>query len=192
MPSVIGNDYFTSILYATKGPSYLVFEYHAILESRRSPLTLYLFIVLQMEAVVALCHFCEVHGPTVLSCTQVCPSSALPARDDCPVSSDRCCACSAFQGRVGRSVVGLVSTDEEDGQLSYVTSAQCLYPDVTSSLVKAACVRSLSCEIHVSSVTGPDIFCKEGGYYFVYYYLFPILFGLSTRIWSLSLAPTVV
>ena len=30
---------------------------------------------IKMNAVIALCHFCESHGPSILFCTQVCKYS---------------------------------------------------------------------------------------------------------------------
>ncbi|XP_061390407.1 folliculin [Musca vetustissima] len=109
-----------------------------------------------MNAVIALCHFCEAHGPSAIFCTQTLRDTKLedlyfngpqsptePGHKQCP-------ACNS----VGMTN-GLYSKDNESGATFLSTQVSPL-PDV-ATLVKQAAVRSLSCEITHS---------KDGGFVF--------------------------
>ncbi|GFR74774.1 folliculin [Elysia marginata] len=110
-----------------------------------------------MNAIISLCHFCELHGPKILYCTQpfrpqeprppgneeaefdvthkVKPSSVVV-----PNSSvkDRCDGCKSVQ-------MGFVSHDEE-AKVSYVSTQQPYNPEVFTR-IRQACLRSLSSEV---------------------------------------------
>ncbi|NP_001161542.1 folliculin-like protein [Saccoglossus kowalevskii] len=133
-----------------------------------------------MNAIIALCHFCEVHGPSVVLCTQPfhakvakdkvqhhCggddgtenlsgdwffnkdrrPKSSLSStsaeRPPTPTSktSDSCEACRSFVP--GQS--NFISKDT-DAAINYMSSQ---YPEHSRlySIVRQACLRSLSCEV---------------------------------------------
>uniref|UniRef100_F1KRG7 Folliculin n=1 Tax=Ascaris suum TaxID=6253 RepID=F1KRG7_ASCSU len=125
-----------------------------------------------MQTVMALCHFCENHGPRVVMTTQSMRDSTQteccgPA---CPISNSvmfpeegnsyrdrhvdclmnevrddegRCMACSSFCDGSG-----LVTTDLDAG-INYISS-QVAVNERVCQLVKHACLRSLSCEVYAS------------------------------------------
>ncbi|KAJ1529241.1 hypothetical protein ONE63_006043 [Megalurothrips usitatus] len=106
-----------------------------------------------MNAVVSLCHFCELHGPNVLLSTQPCRSQkhttlksshafyGPPESIEAPryVLSPPCEACQAVSGNT------FITSDHET-QTSYVSS-QVPWQSETEGLVRQACTRSLSCEV---------------------------------------------
>ncbi|KAL5478158.1 hypothetical protein EMCRGX_G025049 [Ephydatia muelleri] len=135
-----------------------------------------------MNAIIALCHFCEGHGPCILFCTQAFhsahdaqllmdsapPDKRLPHTSQGeessleslmqppPKSSDQCEAC--------RSV-----TDDHPGFMSHDTKAQISYisgqyPEQPQlyGILRHACVRSLNCEV-CPGREGPIVFGEEGG-----------------------------
>lgn len=166
-----------------------------------------------MNAVIALCHFCELHGPSILFCTQAfhCtnhnPEDVLngaqaslaacgnfnhsslfglgqrekplenePFREqeegsetpkkmfnNCTANGPRqstCVACTSLQ----QGEPGLVSIDRES-HISYISRQ---YPEDQElySIVRHACVRSLSCEV-CPGREGPIMFGDEAsGYVF--------------------------
>ncbi|KAL3993656.1 Vesicle coat protein involved in Golgi to plasma membrane transport family protein [Acanthocheilonema viteae] len=111
-----------------------------------------------MQAVLALCHFCETHGPRVLMTTQSIPENLR--QDYClPTTSkgsstfvsaenfrthlteeSRCVACTSFIDGTG-----LITVDVEAG-ISYITT-QVALNDRVYQLVKYSCLHSLSCEV---------------------------------------------
>ncbi|XP_073837537.1 folliculin [Musca autumnalis] len=110
-----------------------------------------------MNAVIALCHFCEAHGPSAIFCTQTLRDTKLedlylngPQNASTEHVHKQCPACNS----VGLTN-GLYSKDNESGATFLSTQISPL-PDV-ATLVKQAAVRSLSCEITQS---------KDGGFVF--------------------------
>ncbi|XP_062515889.1 folliculin-like isoform X2 [Corticium candelabrum] len=131
-----------------------------------------------MNAVVALCHFCELHGPSVVFCTQAFyrrsvvqtggevefdylgrglaspHSSQDVSGSSLPGSAkitDLCEACRSL----GPDQAGYISHDRE-AQIRYVSGQYPAMPQLYS-IVRQACVRSLSCEV-CQGRSGPMIF----------------------------------
>ncbi|XP_071035622.1 folliculin [Parasteatoda tepidariorum] len=124
-----------------------------------------------MNAVIGICSFCELHGPSVLFCTQAFHdteetqwSSAETLKSDSsrkswygpsffsqrtaiqepgspPPKSDNCEGCTSMTNKKR----GFISNDHE-ARVSFVSTQYPLHPDVFST-VRQACVRSLSCEV---------------------------------------------
>ncbi|XP_069038629.1 folliculin isoform X2 [Lepisosteus oculatus] len=140
-----------------------------------------------MNALVALCHFCELHGPRTLFCTEALhppspsvppdPPLAPPAGPCPPPEQDReregegvgltmrasgsasqradmCDGCRSLP--VGHP--GFVSVDSETG-IRFVSHQQPRQPQLFS-IVRQACVRSLSCEV-CPGREGPIFFGDE-------------------------------
>ncbi|XP_054720028.1 folliculin-like [Uloborus diversus] len=127
-----------------------------------------------MNAVIAICNFCELHGPSVLFCTQAFhdneetqwaqvtdtdsfKSDATPkswygpsffsqraSGTDSPVPPLKSDTCEGCTSMTSKKR-GFISNDHE-ARVSYVSSQYPLHPDVFSA-VRQACVRSLSCEV---------------------------------------------
>ncbi|KAK3752031.1 hypothetical protein QZH41_019384 [Actinostola sp. cb2023] len=148
-----------------------------------------------MNAIIALCHFCEYHGPTVLFCTQTfrcdehdpvesdnistsdggqacakrcfarsisVSSSSEGGSSQTPLKSSQCEACHSLDA----SHAGYISIDKE-AHICYYSNRnpgqQELY-----SIVRQACVRSLSCEV-CPGREGPMFFGEEAsGYVFTH------------------------
>uniref|UniRef100_A0A1A8HJN6 Folliculin n=1 Tax=Nothobranchius korthausae TaxID=1143690 RepID=A0A1A8HJN6_9TELE len=132
-----------------------------------------------MNALVALCHFCELHGPRTLFCTEALhpPSPDPSSQVGTPVPGDRdadregegltmrasgsasqrgemCEGCRSLPA----SHPGFVSIDDETG-IRYV-SHQHPRQSQLFSVVRQACVRSLSCEV-CPGREGPIFFGDE-------------------------------
>lgn len=158
-----------------------------------------------MNAIIALCHFCELHGPSVLFCTQSFhdaddPQKVLeqvpnlprirkkyygtndsflrslsteraattaesnittesPTNSDHGVKSknklnDTCEACRS----IPPGLSGYICNDH-DAQMSYIGSQYPFHPEIFS-IVRQACVRSLSCEV-CPGREGPIFFGDE-------------------------------
>lgn len=92
-----------------------------------------------MNAIIALCHFCESHGPSANFCTQTLRDTKI---NELVFNFDllNCAACNS----IGNST-GMLSKDVESSA-NFLSSQFCVIPD-TINLVKQACVRSLSCEV---------------------------------------------
>lgn len=88
---------------------------------------------------VALCHFCEIHGPTLVFCTSIYPLDT-PVTSNPDLSKDPCDGCS-FQSRGSE---GFVCIDEQTGH-KYISCST--VPESDRVNVQQACVRSLSCEV---------------------------------------------
>lgn len=105
-----------------------------------------------MNAVVSLCHFCEIHGPSVLLSTQPCRSLEQlkktnqafygPRESLQPSSFSSTSGCDACQS-VSSNIY--VSSDHS-ADTSYISSQYPWQPE-TDKLVRQACTRSLSCEV---------------------------------------------
>uniref|UniRef100_A0A8D3CPN3 Folliculin n=1 Tax=Scophthalmus maximus TaxID=52904 RepID=A0A8D3CPN3_SCOMX len=132
-----------------------------------------------MNALVALCHFCELHGPRTLFCTEALhppsPSSqtGVPAPGDRDRDGDRegegltmranssatqrgemCEGCRSLPA----SHPGFVSIDDETG-IRFLSHQHPRQPQLFS-VVRQACVRSLSCEV-CPGREGPIFFGDE-------------------------------
>ncbi|KAI8797642.1 folliculin [Biomphalaria glabrata] len=147
-----------------------------------------------MNAIISLCHFCELHGPKILFCTQpfrpqeprnlygddletniahrlksvsVAPNPSADAHST-PIfstgSKDQCEGCKSVQ-------TGYVSTDE-DAQVSYVSTQQPYNPEVFAR-IRQACIRSLSSEV-CPGREGPIFFGdKQCGHVLSYTFYIP-------------------
>ncbi|NWT73667.1 FLCN protein, partial [Prunella fulvescens] len=152
-----------------------------------------------MNAIVALCHFCELHGPRTLFCTEVLhsplpqgagsgdisghnepaeeeeggiqmssrirshspaegasadSSSPGPKKSDMCEASGKICGCRSLAG----GHPGYVSHDKETS-IKYVSHQHPNHPQLFS-IVRQACVRSLSCEV-CPGREGPIFFGDE-------------------------------
>ncbi|XP_078393759.1 folliculin [Cetorhinus maximus] len=145
-----------------------------------------------MNAIVALCHFCELHGPRTLFCTQALHSPVPqqqvegqgpgpgPADDEeggiqmgtrararspfegnsedsgspGPKNADMCEGCRSFS--FGHP--GYISLDKE-ASIEYMSHQHPSHPQLFS-IVRQACVRSLSCEV-CPGREGPIFFGDE-------------------------------
>lgn len=131
-----------------------------------------------MNALISFCHFCELHGPRILLCTQTLPKDA-----DQSLTADFL----AFESPALKSTIAASSTRHADecpaccwGRLDkgllthssshlYISSYRPLNQDLYA-VVRQACVRSLSCEA-APGRDGPVIF-GDGQKGHVYSYAF--------------------
>lgn len=132
-----------------------------------------------MNALVALCHFCELHGPRTLFCTEALhpPSPDPSSHVGTPVPGDRDCDrdCEGLTMRANSSATqrgemcegcrslpashpGFVSIDDETG-IRFLSHQHPRQPQLFS-MVRQACVRSLSCEV-CPGREGPIFFGDE-------------------------------
>ncbi|KAK3930050.1 Folliculin [Frankliniella fusca] len=105
-----------------------------------------------MNAIISVCHFCELHGPSVLLSTQNtrCHNEANFKRNkfygfpECLQSYGTAVtsSCEACQS-IGNNIF---VTSDHDTQTSYI-STQLPWQSETEALVRQACTRSLSCEV---------------------------------------------
>lgn len=104
-----------------------------------------------MNAVIALCHFCEAHGPCAVFCTQTLRDTRI---DELVFNTEKvnknCAACNS----IGNSI-GMLSQDVKNNA-NFMSTQIPVLADVTG-LIKQAAVRSLSCEVS---------FNKNGGFVF--------------------------
>ncbi|KAK5642086.1 hypothetical protein RI129_008253 [Pyrocoelia pectoralis] len=96
-----------------------------------------------MDGILALCHFCETHGPCVILCTQ--RSKEEPLQTPHTLTVTWCEACQSVD--LSQALVS------RDNKTTYVTTRTPQQQDL-AFLLKQAAVRSLSCEEETS---------KEGG-----------------------------
>ncbi|CAG2059473.1 unnamed protein product [Timema podura] len=112
-----------------------------------------------MNAVISMCHFCELHGPSVVFSTQAFhehdgrlpgleqgrPHKNFYGKEEClkasPTTSNTCEACQSLTSKP----YGYISNDH-DSRVSYLSTQ---YPTIgeVAALVRQACIRSLSCEV---------------------------------------------
>ncbi|XP_041363067.1 folliculin-like [Gigantopelta aegis] len=137
-----------------------------------------------MNAIIALCHFCEVHGPRIVFCTQPFrqqePTTEIES-DDASLSSYRrvksnsvssnsscdtpSCATPSLPSMKNDLCEGCYSiktgyySQDDDAQVSYVSRQQPHHPRVFSR-IRQACIRSLSCEV-CPGKEGPIFFGDE-------------------------------
>lgn len=95
-----------------------------------------------MNAIVALCHFCESHGPSSVFCTQTLRDSKIDEQLFNFDANKVCAACNS----IGLSL-GMLSHDVESNANFLSTQTPVITEVIT--LVKQAAVRSLSCEVSV-------------------------------------------
>ncbi|XP_071326996.1 folliculin isoform X1 [Trachinotus anak] len=155
-----------------------------------------------MNALVALCHFCELHGPRTLFCTEALhppspsPSSqaGIPAPGDRDRDGDRegegltmranssasqrgemCEGCRSLPA----SHPGFVSIDDETG-IRFLSHQHPRQPQLFS-VVRQACVRSLSCEVNNDVCPGREgpIFFGDEQHGFVFSHTFFIKDSLA-------------
>lgn len=102
-----------------------------------------------MNAVIALCHFCEVHGPCPIFCTHTLRDLKIDEiTSNAETANEHCPGCSS----IGKTT-GMLSEDTESNA-NFLSTQTSILVDVVS-LVKQAAVRSLSCEvIHFIEITG--------------------------------------
>ncbi|XP_053683060.1 folliculin [Sabethes cyaneus] len=100
-----------------------------------------------MNAIIALCHFCEAHGPGQLFCTQTLRETNIHQLD-IHFESERkgCPACNSIG-----NTTGLVSTDP-DSNANFVSSQVPVIPE-TIEMVKKAAFRSISSEVSSASTS---------------------------------------
>ncbi|KAL9902104.1 folliculin [Glossina fuscipes] len=109
-----------------------------------------------MNAVVVLCHFCEIHGPAAIFCTQTLRDTKIDdlclTRSECfaKANAAQCPACNSL-GLIN----GMCSKDVDSGA-TFLSTQQSPFPEV-ETLIKQAAIRSLSCEINCN---------KDGGFVF--------------------------
>lgn len=97
--------------------------------------------LLEMNAIIALCHFCEAHGPCPIFCTQTLRDlriDELVCRLD--ATDNGCPGCIS----IGNSM-GIVSQDVES-DANFLSTQTTVLSDI-APLIKQAAVRSLSCEV---------------------------------------------
>ncbi|ESP01392.1 hypothetical protein LOTGIDRAFT_186179 [Lottia gigantea] len=126
-----------------------------------------------MNAVVCFCHFCEIHGPRIVYCTQPFrpqePKGLLESEEGetkrvkSPSVSSVCSDTVSTQTGAGTGTPSLPSMKndicegcysvkkgfvsyDEGGQVSYVSTQHPNNPQVFSR-IRQACIRSLSCEV---------------------------------------------
>ncbi|XP_077454222.1 folliculin isoform X2 [Stigmatopora argus] len=149
-----------------------------------------------MNALVALCHFCELHGPRTLFCTEALhpPSPSPSSQAGVAVSGDgdvdrdgegltmRANSSASQRGEMCEgcrslpaSHPGFMSIDDETG-IRFLSHQHPREPQLFS-VVRQACVRSLSCEV-CPGREGP-IFFGDEQYGFVFSHTFFIKDSLA-------------
>ena len=132
-----------------------------------------------MSPIVALCHFCEVHGPAVIMVTQSQRAGESPDQTDCetniqhivgqerqsPAGCERCWSLKTNQHLI-------ISKDQSNRQ-TFLTSQVVLQPEM-ELILRNAVVRAISCEVpykretpllfsdpSVSTVAANNFFLKD-------------------------------
>ncbi|XP_067613630.1 folliculin [Eurosta solidaginis] len=95
-----------------------------------------------MNAVIALCHFCEAHGPSAIFCTQTLRDTKIEELqlDNQEIDNKMCSACLSLGTKNA-----IYSKDTESGA-TFLSTQTASLADV-QVLIKQAAVRSLSCEV---------------------------------------------
>ncbi|XP_049287637.1 folliculin [Anopheles funestus] len=105
-----------------------------------------------MNAIIALCHFCEVHGPGAIFCTQTLRETNIQQLDiSFDIDRKGCEACNSI-----RNNIGLVSRDPESN--ANFVSSQIPVIGETAPLIKTAAFRSLSSEVSCLASEGGLVF----------------------------------
>lgn len=104
-----------------------------------------------MNAVIALCHFCEAHGPVPVFCTQTLRDTKIEELNFSKQTvNGNCSACNSIG-----STIGMLSKDDESNA-NFLSTQVAVIADVIQ-LLRQAAVRSLSCEVSSN---------KNGGFVF--------------------------
>ncbi|XP_046432380.1 uncharacterized protein LOC124185547 [Neodiprion fabricii] len=122
----------------------------------------------KMNAVIALCTFCEMHGPQVVFTTQTyrnCFDNESTEKlkfygpKDVLKKADSLQGKAQSEGCEGCKSLGNIKylSNEHETRTSFL-SAQCPLTQEIGSLLKDACIRSLSCEVH----SGKEGICYFG------------------------------
>lgn len=100
-----------------------------------------------MNAIIALCHFCEAHGPCPILCTHTLRDTNIDELINNGNGNENTCpGCNS----IGKTV-GLLSQDSESNA-NFLSTQTAVINDIVP-LVKQAAVRSLSCEVIASHFT---------------------------------------
>lgn len=95
-----------------------------------------------MNAIIALCHFCEAHGPCPILCTQTLRDTKIDELVNNSGSNENTCpGCNS----IGQ-MVGILSQDSESNA-NFLTTQTAVITEIVP-LVKQAATRSLSCEVN--------------------------------------------
>lgn len=92
-----------------------------------------------MNGILALSHFCEIHGPCVILCTQKCAKE--PVQLPHSLTVPWCEACQSID--LNQAFVS------REKSICYVTTRTPLQQDI-AFLLNQATIRSLSCEVNIS------------------------------------------
>lgn len=104
-----------------------------------------------MNAVIALCHFCEAHGPCAIFCTQTLRDTKVEELSpDAQALNKNCAACNSIGTSSG------YSSKDAESNATFLSTQIPVFQEVVT-LVKHASVRSLSCEVNSN---------KDGGFVF--------------------------
>lgn len=103
-----------------------------------------------MNAIIALCHFCEAHGPCPILCTHTLRDTNIDELvvNDCNGNENDCPGCNS----IGKTVA-LLSQDAESNA-NFLSTQIAVINDIVP-LVKQAAVRSLSCEVNLYQISNP-------------------------------------
>lgn len=94
-----------------------------------------------MNAIIALCHFCEAHGPCPILCTHTLRDTKIDELvNNSNTNENACPGCNS----IGKTV-GLLSQDSESNA-NFLTTQTAVINEIVP-LVKQAATRSLSCEV---------------------------------------------
>lgn len=95
-----------------------------------------------MNAVFALCHFCEAHGPCPIFCTHTLRDlRANDLANSADAVNQNCPGCSS----IGKTIAML--SEDAESNANFLSTQTSILADVVL-LVKQAAVRSLSCEVN--------------------------------------------
>lgn len=94
-----------------------------------------------MNAIVALCHFCEAHGPCPIFCTHTLRDTKIDRLiQNSSFIETECPGCNSIGKMVG------ILTQDSESNANFLSTQNVVIND-TVPLVKQAAVRSLSCEV---------------------------------------------
>lgn len=105
---------------------------------------------------VVFCHFCEIHGPSVIFCTDVLPLDVEPRIAATPDPDGRSCEGCTFDSQ---QACGFTTTDRK-ANIRFVSSPRTnsVYGD---QVIQQSCIRSLSCEVYPEGREGVIYFGDE-------------------------------
>lgn len=95
-----------------------------------------------MNAIIALCHFCEAHGPCPILCTHTLRDTKIDELVNNSGNGENACpGCNS----IGKTV-GILSQDSESNA-NFLTTQTAVINEIVP-FVKQAATRSLSCEVN--------------------------------------------